>query len=631
MDRHLENWRRRLSLHAATVFLLFGVLLAFRFMVELDSPTPPSDDVLHRWRMAHLEGLTRSFVLFGLAASLGFFRLPRSTITFACTVIIAATWAAVIGAVLTAEWGQHGRGAWTPEGLANPSTELLQHRIVFIIAAAATIGTIVAFLLIFIRAAWEGLREGIFPRSWHNWAKIVSIRPRRVAEPTTCEELEDCLRDAFDANMPVHAFGARASWNGIATSHGVMVSMEGLDRVLHLNTAKKKVRVEAGIEIGALSRHLHDRGYALETTPVIPWVQVGGALGTCSHGTGIHHEQFSELVVEMEIFHDLNGQPDLLRVTKGVDDNQWNALLTNLGAMGVVYSVTLEIIEDFNVRFRDIAMPMRQTIDDKLRDLLYEEVDTGIEQEKIYSEILWYPYNDDCIVKQWYPTDEDAPSREFQDLWVDFVQFLQTRLLTPALHFVLSLFPWVTPIVMRLIHDVALREDAVMPLYQGLQYIRRYPRVVAMSYGIPFDPSKKDHGMDEVRKAWFAAVDRIDALEHDGIYPVNMVLHARFVKNGHSSLNPAWSQIGKEGYTCHIEVLTAENTPRYEEFFEDLERQWMLMDGRPHWGKLCFAPEQIRDTIDPANLANWEEWRRIMDPRALFMNDYLRRILRVPE
>ena len=630
MDRHLENWRRRLSLHAATVLLLFGVLLAFRFLSELDSPTSLPDEV-RLWRMAHLEGLTRSFVLFGLAATLGFFRLPRSTVTFACTIIIAATWAAVIGAVLTAEWGQHGRG-WTPDYLEDPSIELLHHRIVFIIAATATIGTMVALLLIVSRAAWESLREGIFPRSWHNWAKIVAVRPRKVAEPTTREELEECLRVAFDANMPVHAFGARASWNGIATSHGVMVSMEALDRVLHLDTVEKKVRVEAGIEIGALSKHLHDRGYALETTPVIPWVQVGGALGTCSHGTGIHHEQFSELVVEMEIFHDLNGQPAVLPVIKYVSpDSLWNALLTNLGAMGVVYSVTFKIIEDFNVRFRDIAMPMRNTVNYKLRDLLYQEVDTGIEQPKIYSEILWYPYNDDCIVKQWYGTNEEAPPPSFQDLWVDFLQFLQTRLLTPVLHFVLSLFPWVTPIVMRLIHDVALREDGVMPLYQGLQYIRRYPRVVAMSYGVPFDPHDKDHGMDEVRKAWFAAVDRIDALEHDGIYPINMVLHARFVKNGHSSLNPAWSPVGQEGYTCHIEVLTAENTPRYEEFFGDLERQWMLMGGRPHWGKLCFAPEQIRDTIDPANLNNWEKTRRDMDPRSLFMNDYLRQILRVPE
>jgi hypothetical protein len=629
MDDHLENWRRRLSLHAVAILLLFGVLLAFRFMVELDGTTP--DEVVHRWRMAHLEGLTRSFVLFGLAASLGFFRLPRSTVTFASTVVIFSTWAAVVGAVLTAVWGQHGRGGWTPDTVLS-AQELVHHRIVFVFATVATIGTITSLLLIFIRAIWEALREGIFPRTWHNWAKIVALRPREVAEPTTREQLQALLQDAFDANTPVHAFGARASWNEIATSHGVMVSMAALDRVLDLDEAAMTVKVEAGIEMGALSEYLHEQGYALETTPVIPWVQAGGALGTCSHGTGIHHEQFSELVVEMEIFRDLDGIADPLVAIKYVTpDHEWNALLTHLGAMGVVYSVTFTIIEDFDVRFRDIAMPMRPTIDYMLGDLLSREIDTGTERPNMYSEVLWYPYNEDCIVKQWYRTEEIAPPPGFQDLWVDFVQFLQTRLLTPILHFLLSLYPWVTPIVMRFIHDVALREDSVLPLYQGLQYIRRYPRVVAMSYAIPFDPNDSAHGFDEVRKAWYAAVDRIGALEYDGIYPINMVLHARFVKNGHSSLNPAWSPRGEEGYSCHIEVLTAENTPRYEEFFEDLERQWMLMGGRAHWGKLCFAPERIRDTIDPANLMNWENVRLDMDPRARFMNDYLRRILRVPE
>jgi hypothetical protein len=52
MDGHLVNWRRRLALHAA---------------------------------------------------ALSFFRLSRSVVTFACSVIIAATWTSVVGAVLTAE------------------------------------------------------------------------------------------------------------------------------------------------------------------------------------------------------------------------------------------------------------------------------------------------------------------------------------------------------------------------------------------------------------------------------------------------------------------------------------------------------------------------------------------------
>jgi L-gulonolactone oxidase len=111
------------------------------------------------------------------------------------------------------------------------------------------------------------------------------------------------------------------------------------------------------------------------------------------------------------------------------------------------------------------------------------------------------------------------------------------------------------------------------------------------------------------------------------VYPQNLVLHARFGAPSTALLAPSAGQPS----SCYIEIVTHVNTARHEDYFRDVERDWLRLGGRPHWGKLTYAPERIRDAYPPASVAKFLGVRRKMDPAQVFLNDYLRDVLRVEE
>ena len=75
----------------------------------------------------------------------------------------------------------------------------------------------------------------------------------------------------------------------MAATHGVMIDMSEMkDPVaFDVNSTPQTVTVEAGMTIRELTDYAALHGLTLETTTVIPWVQVGGALAMGAHGTGM--------------------------------------------------------------------------------------------------------------------------------------------------------------------------------------------------------------------------------------------------------------------------------------------------------------------------------------------------------
>jgi L-gulonolactone oxidase len=103
-------------------------------------------------------------------------------------------------------------------------------------------------------------------------------------------------------------------------------------------------------------------------------------------------------------------------------------------------------------------------------------------------------------------------------------------------------------------------------------------------------------------------------------FRVNFPLECRFVKGDDIWLSPCY---GRD--SASISVHMFKGMP-YEVYFRAIEALFRRYEGRPHWGKM--------HTLDAAALAGlyprWEDFRRVrtaLDPRGIFLNDYLRRLL----
>jgi L-gulonolactone oxidase len=385
------------------------------------------------------------------------------------------------------------------------------------------------------------------------------------------------------------------------------------------------VWVEAGRKIGDLSDFLarQSPAHTLESATVVPWVRVGGAVSNGCHGTGIHHVEFPELIVRMQLVQDVGGaavltsyeRPDPMMSPQDERD-RWRALLVNLGTLGVIYSVTFECVPMFNVRYRDSHDSMEQVFDTLLPSIINTQ----------YSEIFWFPYSKKCRIKTWESTNdplEGMPAGHW------FWQWLQIRFLGPPIYHLASLFPWFTKIALWLFDLIVPEIERVVQLPEAMHYQRHFSKVVVMGYGIPIDLTAPDP-YARFRQAWFAVVDRIDALENQGLYPQNLVLHTRFIGDAAGqSGKPFIAPSTGNQQTAYIEILTHRGTPGFEEYFETIEGEWLSLGGRPHWGKITFHRDEIRDAYPRPNMEAFLRVREELDPNRVFLNDYLRELLRV--
>jgi FAD/FMN-containing dehydrogenase len=651
MEEFFGEWRRRFAVHAALILALsVGVGFAYFGRLSTDDwPLPedgtprwcqPWDGSLanspdhpckidsvaeQRWSSAHEQALLHALLLLGFAAAAPYFRIGRFAFSLVGWALIFGCWAAPISSALE---------AWTLY-----SQDALWAGVPYGIGIAAGVATTFALGCVALRSLWEALRDGIAPPTWRNWALIVKARPRRIVEPADIPAVEAAVQRAIDERMPVRAFGGRYSWNAIATSRGAMIDMRGLhdigeptapdpaDTQLSPRTTKL-VKAGAGALLRELTEELAKRGLMLETSTVNPWVQLGGALALGCHGTGIHHKPLTDLVTALEIvqYVDVNGQKQALtnsfrrpldppNAANANDWRNWNALIVNLGCLGVMVRVELECTAVYNARILDTRAPMRCTIESEaeLRKIVVDHE---------FSEIFWFPFNRECFVRTWDSIPD--PNVPGFSRWFFVRQWLVANVGGPVVFFVLALLPFLTPPLSRLFHYFFGTLDHRVPAHDAMQYERFFPRVYDTGYAIPIAVNAPG-GFAAFQRAWLEAVDRVEAARHEATYPQNLVLHARFGAQSAAFLAPN----GGPGESAFIELITHANTSRFEEHFSAVERSWRRLGGRAHWGKVSFEPGRILDSYAPAAVQAFRQVRDAFDPDEIFLNDYVRTLLRM--
>ena len=182
-----------------------------------------------------------------------------------------------------------------------------------------------------------------------NWAGNVVFGADRVHRPRTMEE----LRILIAGSERVRALGTGHSFNSIADTSGVLVSTAGLPRVIDIDPERATVTVGAAIRYGELAVRLHAAGYALRNLGSLPHISVAGACATATHGSGDHNGNLATAVAGIEMVT-ADGDVTVLRRGGGdVHDAVAGPLLgavVGLGAIGVVTSLTLDIVPTFDVR-----------------------------------------------------------------------------------------------------------------------------------------------------------------------------------------------------------------------------------------------------------------------------------------
>lgn len=175
-----------------------------------------------------------------------------------------------------------------------------------------------------------------------NWAGNLRYAASRLHRPESIEELQAIVA----RSRRVKVVGSRHSFSDIADTTGEHVSLEKLNRILALDPDARLVQVQGGITYGELARHLDRHGFALHNLASLPHITVAGAIATATHGSGDALGNLATAVVAIELVTD-----DGSRVTFSRREHpaEFAGVVVNLGALGVVASLTLAVEPSYQV------------------------------------------------------------------------------------------------------------------------------------------------------------------------------------------------------------------------------------------------------------------------------------------
>jgi alditol oxidase len=175
-----------------------------------------------------------------------------------------------------------------------------------------------------------------------NWAGNVTFGAKRLWRPSSIPELQQLVA----TSTHIRALGTAHSFSPIADSPGDLVSLAGLQRIMDIDSAQARVKIDAGVRYAELAVHLNRAGFALHNLASLPHISVAGACATGSHGSGDANGGLATAVSAVEM---VTADGEIVTVSRD-DGDEFRGAVAGLGALGIVVGLTLDIVPAFALR-----------------------------------------------------------------------------------------------------------------------------------------------------------------------------------------------------------------------------------------------------------------------------------------
>ncbi|RYE08173.1 MAG: FAD-binding protein [Hyphomicrobiales bacterium] len=175
----------------------------------------------------------------------------------------------------------------------------------------------------------------------HNWSEQFAFGALSSHFPADIPALQELVRQT----PKLRVAGARHSFNDIVDTPGAILSLRGLERRIRIDAAARTVTVDGGTTYAELCPVLDAAGWALFNLPSIPDFTIVGAVSTATHGSGDGNRNLASSVAALDI---VTATGDIVQLRRGEPD--FDGAVVSLGALGVVVSLTLDLVPRFDIR-----------------------------------------------------------------------------------------------------------------------------------------------------------------------------------------------------------------------------------------------------------------------------------------
>ncbi len=425
---------------------------------------------------------------------------------------------------------------------------------------------------------------------WRNWAGDQRCRPAALERPASIAEVAGALERAATQGQRVRVAGAGHSFNDAVLTDGRLLTLDRMDRVLDVDRASGLVRVQGGLTIRALNRHLAEHGLAMENLGDVDAQSIAGAISTATHGTGARLRNLSSQVVALTLVladgstvQCSEEDPALLR-----------AVRVGLGALGVVAEVTLRCVPAFRLCGRDAPAPLEATLE------RFEELSAA----NAHFEFYIFPHARIALTRTNNRTEEVPRPRGRKNAYLNDVLLTNRtfELFCRLGRRVPSQIPHINRLVTRLAGS-SRRVERSDRIFTSPRLVR----FTEMEYALP-------------RERTIEAVRRVLELVPRNGFAVPFPIEVRTVAADDALLSTAF---GRDSGFVAVHMFEG---MAWEPYFRAVEAVMDELGGRPHWGKRHF---QSAATLR-GRYPEWDDFqavRRRLDPEGRFANAYTERVL----
>ena len=425
-----------------------------------------------------------------------------------------------------------------------------------------------------------------------NWARNQRCVPDAVHQPASTDEVARIVRQAHEAGQRVKVIGAGHSFTATAMTDGVMLRLDNMTQILNVDGETGQVHVQAGATLHDFCRELHCYGLALPNLGDIDVQSIAGAISTATHGTGSGLGNLATNVVAMTL---VNGKGEIVELNEG--DPRISIAAVGVGALGVVCEVVLQCVPSFRLH----AYETIEYLDELLDDI------PSFAESADHAEFFWMPGARRCQVKRNQRTTEDiqrpGKAAYFRD------KYVAENLAFGTVCRVGRRWPSLAPRIAKLVSSSVSERDLIDDSFRVFAS-PRLVRFVEMEYGIPIECLPE-------------AVQRVREVTKHLSFPSLFPIEVRVSAADDIALSTGFGRLN--GWVAVHQYVGAP----YESYFQQVADIMDSYGGRPHWGKMHYLKAAQLCERYP-RWGEFQELRATLDPDGIFRNEYVDRVLGVP-
>lgn len=475
-------------------------------------------------------------------------------------------------------------------------------------------------------------------RVWRNHTGNVTCSPLLLCRPESLEDLVEIVLRAEADGTTVRAIGSGHSWSDAAVTEGYMLEPTGLTHPLELEQGllrheapdgKSWVRVQSGMRVRELNAHLQQRGLALQQMGGYDGQTIAGVVTTSTHGSGLGLGPLCDFVTSLDVvaggglvyrIEAADGPTDRASYERRypdhtlVQDDHWfRAAMVSIGCMGAIYSLLLEVQDEYQLEEVRTERPWSQVAD----DLREGEVFRAHRHYEVYVNPHRRGGDHTCMVTTRHPTTQPAKKRpdRRRNSVPEFLASL--RVLPSIIDFVVgrwpSLSPWLLDRGLTALADKRYVSDSYKVFNIGTANL--LPAFSA-EIAVPVDEQASHvQAMERVLEV---------AEQHRRL---GDVFHTAPIALRFVAPSPAYLSMMEGRPTMMMELIQLKRTEGGMELLAAYEEALKPFAARPHWGQIqsLFGGRAQLATLYP-HLEEWLEVRNQLDPRGTFAGALSRRL-----